>query len=560
MKIESQDPNQLTAEIVAANGQAADIVRIKNNAGTTLWYIDKDGNARDLNYNEPARYTVWYDSETLLYKAKDNATNRIIASDDSADELLEAIITYQGTGELQKRPAKVHWKANAYSTSPQANNEVEHEFYITDGQIHNPHLTLSNAPCLTPKRVISLFEGGVGVETYFSGTLGVDYMNDTTNNIWGTQGAKCACRMISESYLAWWQPHYSAPLDLSEDDGEFVIRFKITGTTYNPTTDKWGTKGWDEAWMRIQSNGTSWAAGPNWAIQSCYITSGTFPNRSGAWHEITVNKDAFTYDSGETNFDWGHVTEIRMDYWIAPETLTPPTDIWTTLNYLGWHTGGRLTRPVISLRQDDSASGLSNWEKSLDRYGLAGMIAIPEDGGGLYTSDVKRLHSKGWDVVMHGWWHDDFGSKSAVSEAKSREQCRDAIRWLTVADGNGLLGKYRWVCQPGGGGDCYGAPLNLSKYFHASMNGVGAGGSPWPPASWNSLRQEPTAPSSGVAYWKGKVDAIVSKGSKPLFYTWYWHPADNTMSQSDVNEVVDYILANGIEIKTLSQMADEFGL
>jgi len=45
-KVQSNDPNTVTIEVVAANGQASDILEIKSHAGAVLFQVDKDGNVR----------------------------------------------------------------------------------------------------------------------------------------------------------------------------------------------------------------------------------------------------------------------------------------------------------------------------------------------------------------------------------------------------------------------------------------------------------------------------------------------------------------------------------
>lgn len=50
-KSTSSDPNVITNEVIAANGQAAHISSIKNHAGVEKWWVDKDGNKPDLIIN-----------------------------------------------------------------------------------------------------------------------------------------------------------------------------------------------------------------------------------------------------------------------------------------------------------------------------------------------------------------------------------------------------------------------------------------------------------------------------------------------------------------------------
>lgn len=563
----------VTQSTVRATAWAALKAALPTGATTEVSVIDRNTGQNGVGHNlvqfvggnefrpDSPHYVITYEGTYPNYNfhCTDKSTGKILHSSGvggSFENFIESVYALIPSSGM---PYHFSHKTAFYSTTPYmiAESPMEYDYLKvgTEFNLSAPQFDIANKPTFQPTRILSTFSGGAGTEWTSAGVLGVDYWDDTTNNMYGKQAISVKLNDVATGYFDLHHQRYGNGWDCNPY-GMFLIRFKLTGQ--DMTTHSW-SQVFRETWFRIQSGGTAWATGADCSIYSAYLGAYDMPWHQGDWYEFYVPIEALAYDFGLPAFDTHNITAVRFFSLLAQDGHNATI----TMNQLGW-CESKLKYPTVILRQDDSTSGstgvYSLLEKSLDRYGMSASVCLNYDGAELWNAYTKKLNDKGHDIVMHGWLHDGFGSKS-VTEAGKREAQRDMIKWLTVSRACGLGGKYRWICSPGGGGEKTIGSRIQSQYFHANMNGGARamGMCVWPPPTFSSLGQAQinVTHATGVAAWEGYIHTLVAAGN-PLAI-WYWHPGEWTFDQTDIDTVIDHAVQHGVQFKTLSELADEYG-
>jgi len=507
-KIESDDPNRITEEIIAAEAQVSDIVEIKKHDGTVLWRLDKDGGFTWDSYAEPADYVVWYTGSK--YKVKSCSENKTVVSEDTYDAAIAAMEALSGfsTG---------NWLV------------VDKAFYSTRqlwhyrlGKVHAPELKVQQSFDWKPRRIFSLFDGGAGVEWLSDSG---HYGDETSNYLWGDKGIWLHAHPVGSGHYI--HKTFSPTIDCSEAGGEFRLRMYVN------TRAELGN-----IWFRVCSGG--------WPTNVASYYAGSF-NRVAGWQEFILPRKAFTTDVGTV--DWSAISDIYM----LIGTQTANDDGNWILNYLGWNWSD-LPRCTLIIGTDDIDGDTvpNTWlRKGMEKYGWRGHAMMTQGTINGNPTSVQRLHDAGWDICFHGWEHDDWGTKT------HNQMARDMIRWLRLCSTLGVLDKWRIAGSPGGGTQ-WDTSKWLAQYFHWNRGGQDLWYENCFPFSDFSFSTLYTPTNYNLAQAKSWIDQIESY-NRLAICLFHGVPYLGTWTQADVDEWLAYIASKNIEVLNFSELLTRYG-
>jgi len=290
------------------------------------------------------------------------------------------------------------------------------------GVIYEPRLLLQNPVKPPPKQVVSVFDGGAGVEWDF----GVD---DAVNFKAGTQSISVTDNNHTGTPIT-----HAPAVDLNLEGKNLFLRVYVDDwDNFAAITVFFG----DAAWNNYFSQDINFAAG----------------EKHGHWAEQMFPLSSFTVGAGAPS--WNVIDSVRLTLFsVAGTTCVCTFDELSFMDKLN-------PRGIIVFRFDDNTSNYVPYALPvLSRYGWKAALfwqsfyALPVN-----IEHLNLAHQAGWDICSHTHTHLDVGITTA------NVAMTDTLRSLRIMEKEGLLGSWRFFAHPGGS-TSYEIEQHLKRYFH----------------------------------------------------------------------------------------------
>jgi len=262
------------------------------------------------------------------------------------------------------------------------------------------------------------------------------------------------------------------------------------------------------------------------------------------WNYVNIRKDDFTNVNGES---WSN-TMVKV--WFAARAKAGAT-INVTFDSLILNSYAT-PKCVISF-DDASASQYNVAFPYMQGLGLKGTIAVPGNLAGILTvSQLTEMQTAGWDIIGHSYNHVDL---TTLSYAELVTELTNEINWLNT---NGFYrGAYHSVTPYGSNSNVI-EKVERQLGIKTSHTGIVALDFP---ANYNfqALSHYGISTYETLAAYKAQIDEAILYGR--LVYLSFHRivtptSLTNDITAADFEALMDYIVASGIDVVTISEWYD----
>ena len=221
----------------------------------------------------------------------------------------------------------------------------------------------------------------------------------------------------------------------------------------------------------------------------------------------------------------------------------------------------KTNKPMLTLRFDDGLLGQTTWKSICDGYGIkAFMPVLTGTSGsnnylGLAFSTIKSWYDDGWEIGSHGVDDTDLAEKTRADALADIILSKQRIESFGMVCNNFVSHKY--------GGSSLSVRADAMKHYRSFGwydSGVGAGLNPQILEHSNlrciagDLHGDYMAENaSGVLAVKGLLDTAKSENRWLIYVI---HAPESQEKIDGVAEIIEYAMANDIEIVTVQQALD----
>lgn len=441
---------------------------------------------------------------------------------------------------------------------------------------------------------ITVYAGGVTATKYY-----VINKTDDTFQISLTSGGEAVDITTNESIdlTKWHFEKYAVTVVISDLPPAKKYRVVIQGRQPNPTTgglnNNFLVNGIsDDGGKAIKETGTTYSIGDNSFKANVYMNLEVLIDFTDA---LTLKIKGYTTNCTAAGaFATTVIDRVRtIPTKIAQDIVSFSTGNWVVVNGLtiqvfdmalakSFNVGVELekvynktdafrpfyaspntlvAKPMIGLIDDDArATVMSVLYPILAAKGVVGICAAcrpevaTEGGVGATTADLLALEAAGWEIACHGNYHKSLAlctDEEAILEIRGGKE-RLAEMGLSVDNyvypfnattdfGRNLISKY-YTCATAGGINPNVRPVNQYRLERCPFG---------------SYYVHPT--DNTYDFYKSKVDAAIANNGWLLFMLHSWAPEFDATQRQHLSDIIDYCLANDVEIATMKTAIPRFG-
>lgn len=498
----SDQPAVVTQEVVAADGQTADIVQIKKYDDTIVFSIDKDGVGDYITAPPRAADHEFY-LDGGIYYARRIADGVIISSGATAATVYAALVAALPSGN-----GTVIDRATGFTGEGVCIN------HYANGVIYDESLMLTTRHELKPpSRVISNFDEGAGVFW-----LGDHVADDSVNYKRSNKSVKVTSIDFDMSTVS----HTWGTAMSFDKNGCFLLRIYVDNYS-----------NWGQAQLLMDSSGGAYTDFYAVAIDPEY--------QYGNWKEIIIPMRQFDPTGSPS---WNSINFIRFTvYSKAGTTLN------VTLDELSFYESS-LERPTIIFTFDDDDDGMyANARTAMDKYGWKGVMFWITS----YTThltEIRGLHDSGWDIGSHTYSHQD---QSGVTENEAAFQFIRSLRGMKYY---GLLRGLRFLAWPYAS-NCAESVKQAKNYFHLARS-LGIGKSDWPVPVTHTITAA-QCDGQSLVNMQSAIDALETGNGLWIILFHSVKEANPIWTPATFASLCDYIATKNIDVLSLSQLFEKYG-